>query len=459
VPSLVAADVVWAMMVSMERPPIRYARSGDVQVAYQVTGEGPLDIVIAPGTVSHLDLAWEHPVMRNTIEAWSSVARVVRFDKRGTGLSDRPAGAATLEERSDDIRAVMDAAGLERAVVYGGSEGGQMACMFAAQHPERTTALVTWGAMACWRWRPDHPWGLTDEENEELLIELEHDWPNEWYVRGPGAGMGPDADPDAVAFVMRLCQAGASPAAAVALERMNASVDVTDLLPSIAVPALVMCSSDDPLAPAAGVRWMAERIPGARFVEFPGTSHFVGDNLPAVIAAVQELVTGHRPPAPTSRRLLTILFLDIVGSTERAVALGDADWRHLLGAFYEKTERELLGHEGREVDRAGDGLVAVFEGPTRAIRFAQAIRHEARTLSLELRAGVHTGEVDLDGAGIRGIAVHTTARVCGVAGAGELLVTSVVRDLTAGAQLKFEDRGLHELKGVPEPRHLFAVVR
>jgi pimeloyl-ACP methyl ester carboxylesterase len=443
----------------MERPPIRYARSGDVQVAYQVTGEGPLDIVMAPGTVSHLDLAWEHPVMRSMIEAWSSVSRLVRFDKRGTGLSDRPIGAATLEERTDDIRAVMDAAGLERAVVFGGSEGGQMACMFAAQYPERTTALVTWGAMARWRWTPDHPWGLTDEENEELLVELERNWPNEWYVRGPGAGMGPDADPEAVAFVMRVCQAGASPAAAVALERMNANVDVTDLLPSIAVPTLVMCSSDDPLAPGAGVRWMADRIPGAQFIEFPGTSHFVGNNLPAVIAAVQELVTGHRAPPPTSRRLLTILFLDIVGSTERAVELGDADWRQLLAAFYERTERELLGHEGREVDRAGDGLVAVFEGPTRAIRSAQAIQREARSLSVELRAGVHTGEVDLDSAGIRGIAVHTTARVCAAAGAGELLVTSTVRDLTAGAQLAFEDRGLHELKGVPEPRQLFAVVR
>src|SRR5260221_594750 len=329
----------------MERPPIRYARSGDVQVAYQVTGDGPLEVVLAPGTVSHLDLAWESPMMRSVIEAWSSAARLVRFDKRGTGLSDRPTGAATLEERTDDIRAVMDAVGLERAVVFGGSEGGQMACMFAAQYPERTTALVTWGAMARWRRTPDHPWGLTDEENEELLRELERNWPSEWYVRGPGAGMGPDADPQAVAFTMRVCQAGASPAAAVALERMNADVDVTDLLPSIAVPALIMCSSDDPIAPADAVRWMAERIPGARFQTFPGTSHFMGANLPAVIAAVQELVTGHKVAAATSRRLLTILFLDVVGSTERAVELGDAGWRELLARLYEPTARELLAHE------------------------------------------------------------------------------------------------------------------
>jgi pimeloyl-ACP methyl ester carboxylesterase len=441
----------------MERPPIRYARSGDVQVAYQVTGDGPLDVVLAPGTVSHLDLAWERPLTRSMIEGWSAVARLVRFDKRGTGLSDRPTGAATLEERTDDIRAVMDAVGLERAVVFGGSEGGQMACMFAAQYPERTTALVTWGAMARWRWTPDHPWGLTDEENDELLRELERDWPNEWYVRGPGAGMGPDADPQALAFVMRVMQAGASPAAAVALERMNAEVDVTDLLPSIAVPTLVMCNSDDPVAPVEGVRWMAERIPGGQFRTFPGTSHFIGDNLPAVIAAVQELVTGHKVPAATSRRLLTILFLDVVGSTERAVGLGDSAWRQLLTSLYERTNRELVAHEGREVDRAGDGLVAVFDGPTRAIRCAQAIQEEAGSLSLELRCGVHTGEVELDGAGIRGIAVHTCARVCAAAAAGELLATSTVRDLTAGAQLAFDDRGMHELKGVPDARRLYAV--
>jgi pimeloyl-ACP methyl ester carboxylesterase len=442
----------------VERPPIRYARSGDVQVAYQVTGDGPLDIVLAPGTVTHLDLSWEIPPMRNLIEAWSSVSRFVRFDKRGTGLSDRPTEAATLEERTDDIRAVMDAVGLERAVVLGSSEGGQMACMFAAQHPERTTALVTWGALARWRWTPDHPWGLTDHEHAELLRELERNWPSEWYVRGPGAGMGSDANAEAVARMMRILQAGASPGAAVALERMNADLDVTDLLSSISVPTLVMCNADDPVAPAAGVRQLAERIPGAQFRAFPGTSHFMGSNLPAIIAAVQELVTGHRAPAATSRRLLTILFLDVVGSTERAVALGDSAWRQLLAALYERTDREILAHEGREVDRAGDGLVAVFEGPTRAIRCAQAIQREAQSLGLELRGGVHTGEVELDGTGIRGIAVHTCARVCAAAGAGDLLVTSTVRDLTAGAQLAFDDRGLHELKGVPDSRQLFAVV-
>lgn len=444
----------------MERPPIQYARSGDVHIAYQVTGEGPFDIVMAPGTVSHLDLAWEHPVLRRAIEAWSEVARVVRFDKRGTGLSDRPTDVATLEERTDDIRAVMDAVGIERAVIHGGSEGGQMACMFAALYPERTIALVTWGALARWITAEDHPWGITPAENAALLLELEQNWPSESYVRGPGAGMGEDADPDEVAFVMRLGQAGASPAAAVALERMNADADVRDILPTISVPTLVMCSSDDPLAPADGVRWMAEQIPGARYAEFSSTSHSPGANLDAVIATVVGFVTGQpASAAPSNRRLLTILFVDLVGSTERAVELGDAAWRALLAAYYTRAERAIAAHGGREVDRAGDGLLAVFDGPTRAVRAAQSVAEGARSLGLEARAGVHTGEVEVDGDGIRGIAVHVAARVCGSAGAGELYVSSTVRDLSAGAGIGYEDRGLHELKGVPEPRQLFAVVR
>jgi pimeloyl-ACP methyl ester carboxylesterase len=442
----------------VERPPIRYARSGDVRIAYQVTGDGPLDLVVAPGTVSHLDLAWEHPIFRREIEAWSEVARLVRFDKRGTGLSDRPTEAATLEERTDDIRAVMDAVGLERAVVYGRSEGGQMACVFAATYPERTTALVTWGALATWMRKEGHPWGAPPEKDEEVMRVLEETWPSESYVRTWGAGMGEDADPEEVAFVMRLCQAGASPAAAVALERMNAEADVRDILPTITVPTLVMCSSDDPVAPAAGVRWMAQQIPGARFAEFPSTSHFVGDNLDAVIATVVEFVTG-QPAAPrvTNRRLLAIVFLDVVESTERAAELGDEAWRDLLAAHYARAERELTAYEGREVDRAGDGLLAVFEGPTRAIRCAQSIQHQARALGLELRGGVHIGEVELDGDAVRGIAVHVAARVCASAGPGELVASSTVRDLTAGSGLEYEDRGITELKGVPEPKQLFSV--
>ncbi len=443
--------------VPMDRTPIKYALSGDVHVAYQVTGEGPFDLVMAPGTASHLDLAWEYPASRRSIEMWSSIARLIRFDKRGTGLSDRPTVVATLEERADDIRAVLDAVGIERAVIFGGSEGGQMACMFAALYPERTQALITWGAMARWNRTEDYPWGLTDEENDELLRNIHEEWPNEWYLRGPGAGLGPDADPEVLEYFMRLSQLGASPAAAVALEAMNHDSDVTDILPSISVPTLVMCSSDDPLAPAEGVRWMADRIPGAVFKTFPSNSHSWGDNVGAVIATVQEMVLGTRAPIHSSRRLLTLLFVDVVGSTEQATSMGDAAWNDLMQRYYVRVEHELAGFDGREVDRAGDGLFAAFDGPTRAIRCAQAIQREGRLLGIELRAGVHTGEVEVDEDGVRGIAVHVAARVCAAAGAGELFISSTVRDLTAGADLVVVDRGMHALKGVDGERQLFAV--
>ena len=442
----------------MERPPTRYAESDGLQVAYQVTGEGPFDLVIAPGTASHLDLDWEHSAFRTPIERWSSVARVIRFDKRGTGLSDRMPGAATLEQRADDIRAVIDAADVERAVLLGVSEGGQMACMFAALHPDRTAALATWGTMARWLRAPGHPWGLTEQDVEEMLDDLRHNWPSERYLREYGAGLGEGSDAELLSFLMRRTQAGASPGAAVALETMNSEVDIRDLLPTIFVPTLVMCNSHDPVAPADGVRAMADAIPGARFVGFPGATHFMAENLDAIVTTLVEFVTGQPPPLPSTRRLITALFVDIVGSTERAVEAGDAVWRDTLAAFYAVIERELAMHDGNEVDRAGDGVLAIFDGPTRAITCARAIQVEVAKLGLILRGGVHTGEVEQDGAAFRGIALHLAARVCATATPGEILVSSTVRDLTAGSSIEFTDRGSHQLKGVPEERRLFAVV-
>lgn len=442
----------------MDRPPTRYADSGGVSVAYQVTGSGAFDLVLAPGTTSHLDLDWEHPIYRKPIERWSEVARLIRFDKRGTGLSDRPPGAATLEERADDIRAVMDAASVERAAVLGISEGGQMACMFAALHPDRTAALVTWGTMARWVRGPGHPWGMRPEEVSAMLAEVERDWPSEQYVRGVGAGLGESADPDLVAFLLRRLQAGASPSAALALETMNSAIDISDLLPTISVPTLVMCSARDPVAPSDGVRALADGIPGARFLEFPGASHFMGGNLDAVVSAVVEFVTGQPPPVTTVRRLVTVLFVDIVGSTEQAAELGDAAWRDTLAAFYGRVEGALGAYRGREIDRAGDGVLAVLDGPTPAVACAAAIRGSVAALGLTVRAGIHTGEVELDGDAVRGIAVHMAARICAAAGPGEVLVSSTVRDLTVGSALVFEDHGTHVLKGVPEPRQLFRAV-
>ena len=442
----------------MERPPVRFARSGDVQIAFQVTGEGPVDIVLAPGTVSHLDLWWDFAPFRREIEAWSSFARLIRFDKRGTGLSDRPTAVATLEERTDDIRAVMDEVGLDSAVIYGRSEGGQMACMFAAMYPERTKALITWGTMARWIQAEGHPWGSTREAYDELLVELETNWPSEYYIRGPGGSFG-DVDAETMSFMLRLFQAAASPAAAVALERMNAQVDIRDILPTIRVPTLLMCHTHDPEAPAEAVRWMADQIPGARFAAFPGKSHFVGEgeNLDRVVATIQEFLTGRPAPIPSQRRLLTILFLDVVGSTERAVEFGDARWRDVLTALFDEIEKELLAFEGQEVDRAGDGLLAIFDGPSRAIRCAQEAGRRASGLGLELRGGIHTGEAEVDGSRVRGVAVHAAARICGIAQPGEILVSSTVRDLAAGAGFAFADRGVHELRGVPEARQLYAV--
>jgi class 3 adenylate cyclase len=325
-------------------------------------------------------------------------------------------------------------------------------------YPERTTALITWGTMARWIRAEGHPWGQTPDEYEALLVELETNWPSEHYVRGPGGGLG-DADPETIAFMLRLFQAAASPAAVLALERMNAEVDICDILPTIRVPTLLMCHTYDPVTPAEAVRWMAKQIPGARYADFPGKSHFVGegDNLDRVVATIQEFLTGRPAARPSHRRLLTILFLDVAGSTERAVELGDARWQDLLTTLFGEIEKELAAFDGQEIDRAGDGLLATFDGPSRAIRCAQEAGARAAALGLKLRGGVHTGEAEVDGSRVRGVAVHIAARVCALAQPGEVLVSSTVRDLTAGAGFSFDDHGVHELRGVPEPRQLYAV--
>jgi class 3 adenylate cyclase len=312
--------------------------------------------------------------------------------------------------------------------------------------------------MARWIQAEGHPWGSTREAYDELLVELETNWPSEYYIRGPGGSFG-DVDAETMSFMLRLFQAAASPAAAVALERMNAQVDIRDILPTIRVPTLLMCHTHDPEAPAEAVRWMADQIPGARFAAFPGKSHFVGEgeNLDRVVATIQEFLTGRPAPIPSQRRLLTILFLDVVGSTELAVEFGDARWRDVLTALFDEIEKELLAFEGQEVDRAGDGLLAIFDGPSRAIRCAQEACRRASGLGLELRGGIHTGEAEVDGSRVRGVAVHAAARICGIAQPGEILVSSTVRDLAAGAGFAFADRGVHELRGVPEARQLYAM--
>jgi pimeloyl-ACP methyl ester carboxylesterase len=442
------------------RPETRYARSGDVQVAYQASGHGEFELVFAPGTVSHLDLDWEWPPRARFFEALGRFSRLIRFDKRGTGLSDRPTDAATLEERTDDIRAVMEAVGSRCASIFGGSEGGSMACVFAATYPDRTRSLILWGVQARWIQTDDYPWGSTPQQAGQMISMLEREWPSVEYLLGPGAGLGREVDPAYLDWFMRYARAGASPSAIVALERMNFAIDVRDVLPAIRVPTLVMNRTGDPVAHVDAARDIAERIPGAHFVEFPGDTHSLFTIEPEkVIAEIEEFLTGTPATLRTDRALATILFADVVESTQQATKLGDARWRDLLTRHYQAAERALSAYGGLEIDRAGDGLFALFDGPTRAIRCAIALRSEGATLGLDLRSGVHTGEIERAGSAVRGIAVHVAARVAARAQPGEVLVSSTVKDLVAGSGLTFEDRGEHELKGIPGEWRLFAVER
>lgn len=439
-------------------PATRYARSADVRIAYQVTGNGPIDLVWAPGTVSHLELAWERPAARRLIERLSSFSRLIRFDKRGTGLSDRPTTVATLEERTDDIRAVMDAAGSREAAVFGVSEGASMACLFAATHPERTRALLVWGGQARWVQTPDYPWGMSPDDNEQMIQDLAENGVTVDYLVGPGMGLGKSVDPSVLELLTREARAAASPAAFVALERMNAQIDVRDILPSIRVPTLVMNRTNDPVADRDAARDLASRIPGARFLEFPGNIHQIaGPDEDAIIGAIEEFVTGSRGAPMADRVLATIAFADIVGSTEVVTRLGDAAWSDLLQQHDAAARRAIARHDGVVVNRAGDGLVSTFEGPGRAIRCMLAMPQSVAGHELRLRVGIHTGEVERRGNDISGIAVHVASRICGLAGAGEILVSSTVKDLVSGSGIEFEERGAHVLKGLSEPRQLFAV--
>lgn len=447
----------------METPPIRYARSGEVNIAYQITGEGaPLDLVLAPGTMSHLAISWGEPRLRQTIERLSRFARLIRFDKRGTGMSDRVTDAATPEERADDIRAVMDAAGSPSAVILGVSEGGWMACIFAAMHPARTRALIVWGSSARLVRAAGYPWGVTRAEEEARIAALAHDWPSREYVRTWGAGVGPEADDSVVDAILYRMQMSATPAAVVALERMNLDVDIRDILPAIRVPTLVMAREGDPSLHPDAVRDLAQRIPGAQLKLFPGKTHYMGapwlgiDPEP-VYAAIESFATGSSSAPAGDRFLTTIAFFDIVRSTVRATELGDHAWKELLEQHYRLTREVLAEYGGTEIDSAGDGILATFEGPARAIHCMKAIARQDTEIGIGIRAGVHVGEVERSGNSIRGINVHLAARIMSVAGSGQILVSSTVRDLCAGSGIRFGDPRMHDLKFIGD-RQLLAVV-
>jgi len=438
------------------RPETKYTKSGDVHIAYQVTGNGPLDLVWVPGFVSHLEYQWEYPDSARSLERLASFSRLIRFDKRGTGLSDRDSAVPTLEQRMDDVRAVMDAVGSKRAALLGISEGGAMSCLFAATYPERTSALILYGSFARRAWAPDYPYGRTEAEFAEGLARMERDWgkPVGMEYWAPGAAQD-EAFKHWWANYLRL---GASPGAAMTVSTLAYAIDVRPVLAAIRVPTLVLHRSGDRIAPVEMGRHMAEHIPGARMVELPGADHlpWFGD-VDSIANEIEEFLTGARSNAQSDRVLATVLFTDVVGSTERAVALGDRGWRDRLDGFYAVVRRELNRFRGREVDTAGDGLFSSFDGPARAIRCAGAINTGVRSLGIEVRTGVHTGECEVMGERMSGIAVHVGARVAAQAAPSEVLVSGTVRDLVAGSGIRFEDRGIRTLKGVPGEWRLFAV--
>ena len=440
------------------KPETHYAKSGDVYIAYQVSGGGSFDLIWAPGTFSHLDMDWEFPMRADFLRKLGSVCRLIRFDKRGTGLSDRPTRMATLEERSDDIRAVMDAVGLESAVILGVSEGASMACIFAATYPLRTRSLLTWGGMARWLATEDHPWGLNAQQYAEMIKDVQENWPSEWYIRGPGAGMGPNASQDLIEHARRYMRAAGSPSAVAAYETMNSEIDIRSILGAIKVPALIMNRTGDPAVNVEGGRDMAKRIPGAKFVEYPGDTHSIMAIEPEkIIADIQEFVTGVRPPVIDDRVLATVLFVDIADSTKTLSELGDRAWKDKLEAYYGIVRGELKRFRGRETNTAGDGIMASFDGPARAVRCASAIASLVKPLGLEVRTGVHTGEVELMGDNIGGIAVHIASRVQGQSAPGEVLVSSTTKDLVVGSGISFQAKGDYNLKGVPDKWQLYAL--
>jgi pimeloyl-ACP methyl ester carboxylesterase len=442
-----ASYAVWSMPSE-----IRYARSDSVNIAYQIAGAGTVDLLMIPGWVTHLALDWHEPRWVGWLERMTAFARIVRFDKRGTGMSDRPPGIPTADERMADALAVMDAAGVARAHVLGWSEGGPLGVMVAATYPERVQSLTLYGTQARFTRGDDYPFG--DEESEAHYGELERDWGSEVLARE----FVPDADPAAVRRLAAYYQAGASPSAAVALSRANAAMDVRGLLASIRVPTLVLNRQHDPVAPGETGKYLAERIPGSRFIQLPGSAHAPWlEDAERFCTEVEHFVTGVRPVEREPGAVRTILHCDIVGSTARAVSLGDERWSELLADYDTSAELAVAAHGGRVVDRTGDGFMAAFEGPVGAIRAARRLQQDAQELDLQVRAGLHIGEVREEGGLLRGIAVHVAARVMSEAQGGEILVSETVRDVVAGANLSFSDRGARELKGIEGQRRLFAV--
>jgi pimeloyl-ACP methyl ester carboxylesterase len=437
------------------QPETQYADSGGVSIAYQVLGEGPRDLVFVPGWASNIEVYWEEPGLARFLTRLSSFTRLILFDKRGTGLSDRIADMPTLEVRMDDVRAVMDAVGSERAALFGVSEGGTMSALFSATYPQRTTALIMDGSFPRRTKAADYPFGLTEEEMRVWIARMRREW-------GGPVGLAERApsmvgDERFSQWWGRNLRMSASPSGIAALIAMNAEIDIRHILPAIRVPTLVLHSPRDLAIEFGASRYMAERIPGARLVELPGPDHLPWlSDADVVLGEIEEFLTGVRHAVEPDRVLATVLFTDIVGATEKAAALGDRRWRDLLERHNELVRRELARFRGREIKTAGDGFFAAFDGPARAVRCACAVTREMQSLGLEVRAGLHTGECEIMGDDMGGIAVHIGARIAALAAPGEVLASSTVKDLVAGSGLRFRDYGVAALKGLEGEWKLYA---
>lgn len=443
-------------------PETRYARSGDVSIAYQVVGDGPFDVVFVPPSSSHVELGWEVPTLRVLFDGISAFARLIVFDKRGTGMSDPVAGVPSLETRMDDVRAVMDASGSERAAIMGWSEGVAMSALFAATYPQRAWALVLYGGFARELRAHDYPWGETDAEALRVLDSERNSSDRAALVAELARSGMPTGTDEEIAALARLMRQSISPGASEALARMNIQIDIRHVLPAIRVPSLVLHNSGDRWVEIERGRDLANRIPGAEFVEFPSDGHITpAAEMPRVLDEIERFLQAawetdaRREP---DRQLATLLFTDIVGSTTQLTKLGDAGWREVLERHHALVRSELARARGTEVDTAGDGFFAAFDGPARAVRCAKSIVDRMHELGLDVRSGLHTGECEIVDGKVSGIAVHTGARVAAHANPGEVLVSSTVKDLVAGSGLEFEDRGVHELKGIPGEWRLYAAL-
>jgi class 3 adenylate cyclase len=429
-----------------------YAKSGDVSIAYQVAGSGPFDLVFVPGFVSNLDGQLENPGWSRFFSRLSNFSRLIRFDKRGTGLSDRVAGIANLEDRMDDVRAVMDAVGSKRAALFGVSEGGPMSLLFAATYPERVSALVLYASFA------RHPTLVDKNFLRQQIDSIDRLW-------GSGEFLKRNFAPNDVAIdlplLARFERQAASPSAVAAILRMNSEIDARHILPLVHAPTLVLHRSGDIRVSIDAGRYIANNVPGARMVTLPGQNHlfiYEPEIIDRITGEVEEFLTGSRREIETDRMLATVMFTDIVESTKRAAELGDRQWHTLVDTHDKMVREQLARFRGHEIKNLGDGFLATFDGPARAVRCASSIVESVYSLGIDVRIGIHTGEVELRGDDIGGIAVNIAARVAGIAGPGSTLVSSTVRDLVAGSGLRFEDRGSRALKGLPEDVHIYAAL-